>query len=290
MEVLPPDVREFLATVGLDDCATNSFLASNTADLASKYEEWRQRTGKGDLMGSAKGIVYSWKQDVTRKQRENMRGEATAAAAAAAAAMQIMKSSGNKNITTPLAPSQPQQPPPAKKRNRNRTVTGRTTSKLALPSPSSTITTGPTALAPIPSVFNEQGYPPATSSGAFCCSDSDKNNDGKSPTDDGELIWQPQNHVRVSFVIIVESFHQDTFTGECWELPFFWTMLYGIALTRNIAMISSLVLLWNAVPTFDVIAGNGYVLLSGCVKWSWRRHQPTRRKRMVPQVSKSFVR
>jgi hypothetical protein len=171
MEVLSDEVKEFLETIGLKGvCATNSFLASNTADLASKYEEWRDQTGKGALKGtSAKGIVYSWKQDVTRRQRENIRrleemSEGTEGAKAVAGVVEAVstpsasgsdssmqqiskvniskkKNNGTTMRTPTVVASQNEEAPSAKKKRIRDTPPGNkpptSSSKLTLASPPS---------------------------------------------------------------------------------------------------------------------------------------------------------
>lgn len=221
MEVLPADVQEFLETIGLKgDSSTNSFLASNTADLASKYEEWRDKTGKGDVKGtSAKGIVYSWKQDVTRKQRENIRraGEMTATtsvtaigepSASASSLQKGTKGNNSKNDTNNITSmqnpavvvSQDQEEPSAKKKRIGVRTAG-SKSKFLPPvsSSSSTAVTSATTVARAVSmvVKNKKGAPilkTTTVSDPYSGSDTEKN------SDEEELIWQVEDHVSVSIL------------------------------------------------------------------------------------------
>ncbi|KAG7353776.1 hypothetical protein IV203_003131 [Nitzschia inconspicua] len=69
MDSLTPDVRKFLEEeMKLD---SNQFLASQTSEIASRYEQWREVNGKPTLRHDARSAVYAWKQEVTKRLRSN---------------------------------------------------------------------------------------------------------------------------------------------------------------------------------------------------------------------------
>jgi hypothetical protein len=76
MDVLTQDVYNFLK-VEMKFETANQFLASATATVASQYELWREAQGKPSLRQDAKSVVYTWKQEVTRRIRAKDASRAT---------------------------------------------------------------------------------------------------------------------------------------------------------------------------------------------------------------------
>ena len=242
MEILPPEVTEFLATVELSDSA-NAFLASNTCELASKYEEWRRNTGKPELANSAKGVVYSWKQDVTRKQRENIRQEVEAASKA----KKIKKVSSTGSTKTP--PSARREALEAKKQSiSSPSIVGNTTNSA----PAST-TTKTSIIAPKSILLNtgtnkelsRESHDPSP------CMDSNKSGDNNESVKSSELIFTPHNHVR----LLDTLHHHKVRVNWAFVMEFSLTIIFvlGICECRHFCLSWD----YNLSSNQDVLSGRG---------------------------------
>lgn len=69
LAVLTQDVRRFLKETNYDNCEV--FLATPSKDIAQKYIKWRVENNKPALRQDPVNVVYAWKQEVTRKQRDS---------------------------------------------------------------------------------------------------------------------------------------------------------------------------------------------------------------------------
>ena len=95
MEVLTTDVRRFLAEENLGTPVM--FLAAPSGDVAKKYTAWRKKNNKPSLRQDPTTVVYTWKQEVTRKMRAVASAKANAVAKAQAAQHNV---ASNKPKTT----------------------------------------------------------------------------------------------------------------------------------------------------------------------------------------------